>query len=269
MAPLRPALQLQLFIAEDEPPALARLVEALQRVAPQAVVAGAVGSVHAARQWLATHPAPDLMLLDIQLSDGLSLALFDAAAGGARPAAPVVFTTAHDAFVLEAFKCNAIDYLLKPVRDDALAASLQRHESLRRHFTGNLDGLMAALNPAAAARGAWRQRLVLRRGAAFASVRCDEVAWCVSVDKLAFVLTRGGERLLADETLAELEAVLDPARFFRANRQVLVHIDAVKSFRPHGKGQLKLELAPAAEVPVLVSQERARAFREWIGAGAV
>jgi DNA-binding LytR/AlgR family response regulator len=80
------------------------------------------------------------------------------------------------------------------------------------------------------------------------------------------VLTRGGERLLADETLSELEAGLDPSCFFRANRQVLVHIDAVKSFRPQGKGQLKLELAPAAEVPVLVSQERARAFRDWLGA---
>jgi DNA-binding LytR/AlgR family response regulator len=259
--------QLRIFIAEDEPPALARLVEALQRVAPQALVAGAVGSVQAARQWLAKHPAPDLMLLDIQLADGLSLALFHAGAGGAPPPAPVVFTTAHDAFVLDAFKCNAIDYLLKPVRDDALAASLERYESLRRHFTGNLDGLMAALNPpGAAARGTWRQRLVLRRGAAFASVRCDELAWCVSVDKLAFVLTRGGERLLADETLSELEAGLDPSCFFRVNRQVLVHIDAVKTFRPHGKGQLKLELAPAAEVPVIVSQERARAFRDWLGA---
>lgn len=259
---------LSLFIAEDEPPALARLVEALGRVAPRAEVAGAVGSVQAARHWLATHPAPDLMLLDIQLADGLSLALFDPAAGVAAPGAPVVFTTAHDAFVLEAFRCNAIDYLLKPVRDAELAAALQRYEGLRRHFTGNLDGLLQALHLGqGAARGGWRQRLVLRRGAAFASLRCEDIAWCVSIDKLAFVLTRGGERLLADETLGELEAALDPARFFRANRQLLVHIDAVKSFRPHGKGQLKLELAPAAEAPVIVSQERARAFRDWIGAG--
>jgi DNA-binding LytR/AlgR family response regulator len=259
---------IQLFIAEDEPPALARLVEALQRVVPRAEVRGTAASVQGARAWLATHPAPDLMLLDIQLADGLSLALFDPAAGGLPPAAPVVFTTAHDAFVLEAFKCNAIDYLQKPVRDADLAAAFMRYDALRRHFTGNLDGLLAALRPAAAtARGGWRQRLVLRRGAAFASLRCDEVAWCVSVDKLAFVLTRTGERLLADESLGELEASLDPTRFFRANRQVLVHIDAVKSFRPHGKGQLKLELTPPAEVPVLVSQERARAFRDWIGAG--
>ncbi|MBI5257574.1 MAG: response regulator transcription factor [Burkholderiales bacterium] len=255
---------LRIFIAEDEPPALARLVEALQRVAPAAQVVGAVASVQAARDWLARHPAPDLLLLDIQLADGLSLALFDPAAGGMVPGAPVIFTTAHDAFVLEAFKCNAIDYLLKPVGDAALAAALARHEALRRHFTGNLEGLLAALHLRTPGRERWRQRLVLRRGSAFASVAVDEVAWCTSVDKLSFVLTRGGERLLADDTLAELEAALDPRRFFRANRQYLVQLEAVKSFRPHGKGQLRLELQPAPEAPVLVSQERARAFREWI-----
>jgi DNA-binding LytR/AlgR family response regulator len=259
---------LRLFIAEDEPPALARLVEALQRIAPQAEVVGAAGTVQAARRWLAEHPAPDLLLLDIQLGDGLSLALFDDAANA--PAAPVIFTTAHDAFVLEAFRCNAIDYLLKPVADAALAASLERYESLNRHFTANLAGLRDALQPragigpGAAGRGAWRQRLVLRKGAAFASVRCEDIAWCTSIDKLSFVLTHAGERLLADESLAELEAALDPRRFFRANRQTLVQLDAVKSFRPLGKGQLKLELQPAADGDVIVSQERARAFRDWL-----
>lgn len=255
---------LRLFIAEDEPPALARLLEALQRVAPDARVVGTVASVQSARAWLAAHPAPDLMLLDIQLGDGLSLALFDPAAGGQAPGVPVIFTTAHDAFVLEAFKCHAIDYLLKPVGEAALAAALARYDALRRHFTGDLSGLLATLQLQAPVRSAWRQRLVLRRGAAFASVRCDELAWCTSIDKLAFVVTRSGERLLADETLAELEASLDPQRFFRANRQFLVALDAIQAFRPHGKGQLKLQLQPAPDAEVLVSQERARAFRDWI-----
>jgi DNA-binding LytR/AlgR family response regulator len=253
---------LELFIAEDEPPALARLMECLQRVAPDARVVGSAGSVQAARAWLRQHPAPDLLLLDIQLADGLSLALFDATHGGAMPASPVIFTTAHDAFVLEAFKCNAIDYLLKPVSDAALAAALARHQALARHFAGNLAGLLATLQPPA--RTAWRQRLVLRRGSGYASLRCDDVAWCTSVDKLTFVVTRQGERLLADEALSELEAALDPQRFFRANRQFLVQLDAVKGFRPHGKGQLRLELQPDHASPVLVSQERARAFRDWL-----
>lgn len=259
---------LSLFIAEDEPPALARLLEALQRVAPAAQVLGTAGSVQATRAWLARHPPPQLLLLDIQLADGLSLALFDPAAGAPVPAVPVIFTTAHDAFVLEAFKCNAIDYLLKPVADTALAAALARYEALNRHFTGNLAALLATLPLQSAAAPAqpvaWRQRLVLRRGAGFASVRCDDIAWCTSVDKLAFVVTRSGERLLADERLAELEATLDPQRFFRVNRQFLVQVDAVHGFRPHGKGQLRLELQPAHDAPVLVSQERARAFREWM-----
>lgn len=255
---------LSFFIAEDEPPALARLTECLQRVAPGARIAGSASSVQGARTWLQQHPAPDLLLLDIQLADGLSLALFNAAQGGAVPASPVIFTTAHDAFVLDAFKCNAIDYLLKPVSEAALAAALARYESLSRHFTGNLAGLLATLQTSAPTRSAWRQRLVLHRGSGFASLRCDEVAWCTSVDKLTFVLTKQGERLLADETLGELEASLDPQRFFRANRQFLVQLDAIKGFRPQGKGQLRLDLQPAHEAPVLVSQERAKAFRDWL-----
>ena len=253
---------LTLFIAEDEPPALARLIECLQRVAPGAQVLGTAGSVQGARAWLQQHPAPDLLLLDIQLADGLSLALFDPVRGVAVPASPVIFTTAHDAFVLEAFKCNAIDYLLKPVGEAALAASLARYDALSRHFTGNLAGLLATMQ--APARVPWRQRLVLHRGSGFASLRCDEVAWCTSVDKLTFVLTRQGERLLADETLGELEATLDPQRFFRVNRQFLVQLDAIKGFCPQGKGQLRLELQPSHEAPVLVSQERAKAFRDWL-----
>lgn len=254
---------MRILIAEDEPPALARLVEALRRVAPRATVVGAVGSLQAARDWLAREPAPDLLLLDIQLADGLSLALFDPTLG-TPPSTPVVFTTAHDAFVMEAFRCNAIDYLLKPVADAALSAALARYDTFSRHFGGNTEGLLAALRMVTSERAGHRQRLVVRRGSAFASLRCDDIAWLTSIDKLSFAVTRAGERLLCDASMAELQAQLDPRRFFRANRQTLVQIDAVTSFRPQGKGQLRLELTPPAPSPVVVSAERAHDFRDWI-----
>ena len=113
---------MKVFLAEDEPPARERLLEALARVAPQAVLLGHADSVQATAQWLAEHPAPDLLLLDIQLADGLSLELFRGQDWGV----PVIFTTAHDEFAIRAFEVHAVDYLLKPVEPARLSLAIGR-----------------------------------------------------------------------------------------------------------------------------------------------
>ncbi|MBS0447413.1 MAG: response regulator transcription factor [Proteobacteria bacterium] len=248
--------RLSVFIAEDEAPARARLVETLRRVAPHAEVAGWAASVLDAADWLAHHPPPDLLLLDIQLADGLSLELF----ADAGIASPVVFTTAHDEFVLQAFRAQAIDYLLKPIQDDALAAAIAKHARLARHFAGS-DALLGLRARLAAPQ---RLRVVGRKGAHFVALPIEQVAYFVTADKLGFAVATDGTRCLLDTPLAELEAGLDPARFFRVNRQYLVSAPAIVRFGPAGKGRLALALAPRADGEVVVSQERAAAFREWL-----
>ncbi|MBK6862410.1 MAG: response regulator [Ideonella sp.] len=126
------------FIAEDEPPARERLTLSLARVAPQFVVAGHADSVRGTKAWLAAHPPPDLLLLDIQLADGLSLDLF---ADGTL-ALPTIFTTAFDRFAIDAFRALAIDYLLKPMADDALAQALHKAERLRRSLGTDIAALL-------------------------------------------------------------------------------------------------------------------------------
>lgn len=251
------------FIAEDEPPARERLTLALARVAPQLVVAGHADSVRGTRAWLAAHPPPDILLLDIQLADGLSLDLF----ADATLALPTIFTTAYDRFAIDAFRALAIDYLLKPVADDALAQALHKAERLRRSFGADVAALLqqlghGGLQPASPR---WRQRLVGRKGVHFHALSVEQVAYLVSVDKLTFAVDTAGERYLLETPLAELEAVLDPTRFFRANRQVILAAGAVASFAPAGKGRLKVELRPQGASAVTVSQERAGAFRSWLG----
>ncbi len=125
-------MSLRLFIAEDEPPARARLMKAIARVAPHAEVVGHADSVRGTAQWLAEHPAPDLLLLDIQLADGLSLELFQG--GAAALPIPVIFTTAYDRFAFAAFQALALDYLLKPIADAALAQAFAKAQRLREHF---------------------------------------------------------------------------------------------------------------------------------------
>lgn len=250
---------MRLFVAEDEPPARERLFETLARVAPQAVVAGWAASVKDTRAWLAAHPEPDLLLLDIQLADGLSLELF----GDGRLALPTVFTTAYDEFALAAFKAMAVDYLLKPVDDAQLARAFARVAALRERFSASeaqaLRGALQGRPPR------FRQRWVARQGAAYVAVPVEQVACFVSVDKLSFLLTRDGARHLVDEPLADIETALDPSQFFRANRQTIVAATAITRFAPAGKGRLALTLVPAAAGEVQVSQERASAFRAWLG----
>jgi DNA-binding LytR/AlgR family response regulator len=248
---------MRLFIAEDEAPARERLVEALARVAAHAKVVGTVSSVREARAWLLTHEPPDLMLLDIQLSDGLSLELFR---DGAL-SSPVVFTTAYDEFVMQAFQAQALDYLLKPVDEERLAQVFAKHARLRQHFAGNVAALIAELQAPPAAR---RRRVVGRKGTQYVAIPVEEVAYFVSQDKLSFAVATDGTRCLVDSPLADIEAGLDPAVFFRVNRQYLVSAQSVARFGTAGKGRLSLELRPRCEDEVSVSQERASAFREWL-----
>ncbi len=247
---------MRVFIAEDEGPARERLIEALSHVVPSARVVGAVGSVRDARAWLERNPRPDLLLLDIQLADGLSLELFD----GKAPSVPVIFTTAYDEYVLEAFRAQAIDYLLKPIDEARLAQALDKHTRLLQHFADNIASLLTRLHP----QQGRRSRILGRLGSRYVAVPLSQAAYFISSDKLCFVVTEGGERILLDTPLADLEQELDPDAFFRANRQCIVSAKAVKGFRAAGKGRLVLMLSPDPRAEVLVSQERAQRFREWL-----
>lgn len=259
----------RLFIAEDEPPARERLLEALARVAPQARVAGWSDSVRGTAQWLAGHEAPDLLLLDIRLADGLSLELFRETG----PAVPVIFTTAYDQFALQAFQALAVDYLLKPVSDAALAAAFDKARRLKQTFApdlarlvGLLDAAATPRSPASAATGAHTppQRLLGRLGQRFQALPLADAAYAVSVDKLSVLVARDGTRLRLDEPLGDLAARLEPAGWFRASRQLLLSPQAVRSFAPAGRGRLRVLLQPAGDDELLISAERAAAFRAWM-----
>ena len=257
---------LQIFTAEDEPPARERLIEALARVAPQARVVACADSVRGTAEWLASHTAPDILLLDIQLADGLSLELFRADPPVAVLQVPVIFTTAYDRFALDAFAALTVDYLLKPIADADLAQALAKAQRLQARFSRDV-GPWLAREATATAAGPWRQRLVGRKGAAqFHAVPVAQISHLVSLDKLTYAVAMDGVRYLIEQTLSELEGELDPSRFFRVNRQLLVAAQAVRHYSPAGKGRLKVTIAPGSADEVFVSQERAADFKSWLQA---
>jgi len=253
---------MKVFIAEDEPPARERLIETLARVAPDVRVLGHADSVSATAAWLQAHPPPDLLLLDIQLADGLSLDLFQAH----RVRLPVVFTTAYDRFALDAFRALAVDYLLKPVADDALAQALAKVRQFRAHFEQPQppqqprQPRQPQLPPDPS--GGYAPRLACRLGAVHHALAVAQIARLVSLDKTTHAVALDGRRFTVDRPLAELEQMLDPARFFRASRQVIVAAQGVRHYAAAGKGRLTLTLLPDGET-LAVAQERAAAFRAW------
>jgi DNA-binding LytR/AlgR family response regulator len=248
-------MSLRVAIFEDEPPAVGALERALRAWDPSVAIVLVAPSVRRAVEGLAHVAEPDLILADVRLSDGLSLRVFDEA----RPACPVIFTTAYDQYVVEALERNAIDYLLKPIEGARLARALNKYARLGQHCGAKLAGLSRELRggsgPAA--------RILARSGASFVVVPMGRVAWFTTEHKLTILTTREAARYVLDEPLGDVAARLG-AEVFRLNRQYLARADGIASFKSAGKGRLLVTLAPRADDDVLVSQESAGEFRRWM-----
>lgn len=244
------------LIVEDEAIAARNVQRMLLEFAPEIEAVGPVGSVQSAVEWLSRHPAPDLMFLDVQLSDGLSFEIFDAAV----LTAPVIFTTAYDQFALRAFEVFGIDYLLKPIDPARFALAIAKFRKLAGATAPPPTALARHYRDAA---HAYKQRFLVHSGDALVSMETERVAYFVK-DLVVRLVTTEGRGYALNQSLDELEPMLDPARFFRINRQVLAHIQAVKKAHRSFKGKLEVELAPPLAGSVVVSQERASAFRAWL-----
>lgn len=249
---------MRLVIVEDEPLAREKLAAHLRAAAPEARIVAMLASVSEAVEWFRLHPPPDLLFCDVLLSDGLSFEIFRAA----PVRCPVVFTTAFDEYMLEAFQSNGIDYLLKPVRQSQVAHALGKFRALAAHFNEDYAARLRNVTHHNAKR---RDRFLVRKGVGFRVVRTADIAYFYTEDKLVFLMTRAGQRHLVDMPLAAIEQELESQSFFRANRAWLVHVEAVERISPYGKGKFVLELTPGTREPVVVSQERAAACKSWLG----
>ena len=260
---------LRILILEDEYPAAERLQRLLAQAAPAAEVLAVLDTVAGAVDWLASHPAPSLILSDIQLADGLSLDVF----AQTVVRSPVIFTTAYDQYALQAFRANGIDYLLKPLKLTDLQAALgklhlfvpeqasQPNAAALPPSSVNLERLLDALPQP---RRPYKTRFLVRQGDSLLPLPTTEVAWCWSRHETVTLATHDGRRFVVEYTLEQLEGLLDPSQFFRLNRQFLAQLPAVRRLVPHFGGKLLVELAPAPSDEVLVSKEKASAVKHWL-----
>jgi len=250
------------LIIEDEQFAADILADLIRAVRPEASVVDVLGSVEEAVEWLRLHQAPDLIFCDIHLSDGSSFDIFRQV----EVRCPVIFTTAYNQYALDAFKVNSIDYLLKPVKREDVAAALRMYDESRQHFLaeglGNLQGLLHTLQ--VPAQRPLRSRFLVKVGPSIRVVQLPEIAYFQAEDAVVFLVTHEKKRHIVNFTLDQLEEQLDPQLFFRANRQLLVHITAVREVKPYLKGRLFLQLNPPTAEDAFVSSSRATAFKQWL-----
>ncbi|GAA4324123.1 LytTR family DNA-binding domain-containing protein [Flaviaesturariibacter amylovorans] len=254
---------MNILIVEDEPLLRRRLQSLLEDLDPEARVTGHTGSVQQTVEWLQRNEAPDLIFLDIELGDGRAFDILER-----HPVtSPLIFVTAYDEFAVRAFRVNSLDYLLKPVRREELAAALGKFRQWQRSreavagLQDQLEALLHSLQPARP-----RTRFLVRRGQKMRSVEVADVAYIMVHNSLQYIVTRDNQRFLIDHSIDDLERELDGQRFFRANRQVILAHDIIANVQPEPHSKLRVEVTVPFDGPIMISRNRAKEFREWMGA---
>ena len=210
-------------------------------------------------QWLKENPSPDLIFMDIELSDGLSFKIFES-----QPVAcPIIFTTAYDEYWQEALEQNSIDYLLKPIRQEKLENAINKYKKLKHHFSSNYLAIFKQFT-SPNQQTDYRKRFLLKKGTELVGLKTEDIAYCYAAHKIVFIVDNKAQRFILDRSLNDLEKELDPAIFFRINRKYLVNIRHIQRIKTFAKSKLLVELNPPANEEIIVSQENATAFRQWM-----
>jgi two-component system LytT family response regulator len=249
---------MKVLIIEDEPLVARDLLKVIGRVAPDAQIIDMITSVKDAHTWFDTHAAPELILSDIQLSDGISFEIFESR----KLKCPVIFTTAYDEYAIRAFKLNSIDYLLKPIDEKELSAALEKYRAIAGiSITDQLKTLMSGWGKE---QKKYKERFLSIQRNSMVPVTQQEIGY-FHKEELIYIHTLANERMIGEhQTLDEVESLIDPAVFFRVNRQYIIHLQTVARVKSTHKG-LTVQLKSPFNLEIDISREKATAFKEWLG----
>lgn len=250
---------MDVLIIEDEKPAARRLDRMLQSLNIEAKAM--LHSVEESLAWFQENEHPDLIFLDIQLSDGLSFEIFESI----EIKSAVIFTTAYDEYALQAFKLNSIDYLLKPIDNEDLEVAVNKFKE-RIPIKGGLsidlnDIKKLLINPL---EREYKKRFTVKVGQHLKMISIDAIECFYSENKGTYIHTNENRDYLIDLTLEELEKELEPQTFFRVSRKFYVNINAIKDMVSYTNSRLQIKLHSYNEQEVIVSRERVRDFKDWL-----
>lgn len=246
---------MNIVIIEDEYYAAEALEKMLLKLKPNSSVVQKITSVEDGIDYLKSNPEPDLLFCDIQLSDGVSFEIFEKV----HISCPIVFITAFDQYAIQAFEVNSIDYLLKPIKIENLIQALNKFDTFFSRSPIDFTGIQQMLE-----KPVYKTRFVGKIGQNMQVSLLEDIAYFLSDGGITFLYTKNGNRLIVDYTLEQLESVLNPELFFRANRQLIIHIVSIQKVAPYFKGRLLLYLQPEPKERQTISQNKANDFKEWM-----
>jgi len=251
---------MKILIIEDEPLVAISLINLVKELEPSAAIMGPLGSVKASDEWLNKNATPDLILADIQLSDGISFDIFS----DENPGCPIIFTTAYNEYAIRAFKLNSIDYLLKPIDKNDLAAAFKKFYLLQSKFSNDvyLQQMKELFTNFQQAKQ-YKERFAVNIGRSVTLVPVQDVALFIK-EELIYLINRDGQKFITDyRSLDEIEELLDHKIFYRANRQHLVHLPFIESCRSDDTGKITLKMRGIKTADLVVSKDKAADFRKW------
>ncbi|WGD35007.1 LytTR family DNA-binding domain-containing protein [Olleya sp. YS] len=250
---------MKVIIIEDEKPSARRLQRMLDAIDIKTETL--LHSVEEAIHWFNNNQHPDLIFLDIQLSDGLSFEIFDEV----EVKSAIIFTTAYDEYALQAFKLNSIDYLLKPIDDEDLETAVAKYKTRLPEKTNialDFDDIKKLLvNPI---EREYKKRFSVKVGQHLKLVNIDDIECFYSENKGTYLYTSEGRNYLLDTSLEALEKELEPQTFFRINRKFFVNINAIKDMVSYTNSRLQIKLNNYNEDEVIVARERVKDFKNWL-----
>jgi two-component system response regulator LytT len=249
---------MKVVIIEDEKPAARRLSRMLNEIGVEPIAM--LHSVEEAVNWFYKNEHPDLLLLDIQLSDGLSFEIFEEV----EIKSAIIFTTAYDEYALKAFKLNSVDYLLKPIDNDELENAIEKYKNFyadKKNQSLNFEAIKNLISPL---QKNYKKRFIVKIGQHLKMISIESIECFYSEDKATHIHTVEGRSYLIEDTLERLEIKLQPETFFRVNRKHFVNINAVKDIISYSNSRLKIVLQSYNESEIIVSRERVKDFKNWI-----
>ena len=251
---------MKILIVEDETAASENLIQMLRIMEPSAEILAVLESVSQTVDWLDSHPSPDLIMMDIHLSDDSAFAIFKQT----KVTAPIVFTTAYDQYAIDSFRVNSIDYLLKPIKNADLRRALDKfHHWTEPDISAYLERMLA-LQPAAEQTSNYLSALLIPNRDRLLPVQTSDIAFIYSTDKNTQVFLRSGINYTYNKTLDHIISQLNPASFFRANKQFIISREAVTEIVTWYEGRLKIILSVETPELLIVSKNKAAEFKKWL-----
>jgi two-component system LytT family response regulator len=243
------------LIIEDEAAAVRRLSKLILDIDSSIEIMDDLDSIEQCLDWFRNNPLPDLIFMDIHLADGASFEVFN----HFDIPKPIIFTTAYNEYAIQAFKVNAIDYLLKPIKKAELEAAIDKYRKLSKPQEFDYRALAKEMN-----KDEYNKRFLIRFGQQIRVVEMRDCAYFYTQDKVTFLVNKKGKRYPIDYSLEKIEEMANPRVFFRINRQFIINIEAINEMYTYSKSRVKIDLKPPCELDTIVSTERSPNFKKWL-----